>query len=41
MGVFAKITIEKGTIIGDYTGKLVDYLDVDNEAEKTNVSDVL
>lgn len=33
-GVFAKNTISKGVVIGDYTGELVDYLNVDYAKEK-------
>jgi len=36
-GVFAKKTILKGTIVGDYIGKLIHIKDVDLEKEKKNL----
>ncbi len=37
LGVFIKRNIIKGTIVGDYVGKLVPYLEVDYEEEKKNM----
>jgi SET domain-containing protein len=37
LGVFAKKEILKGTVIGDYTGKLVELKDLDFEEEKKNM----
>lgn len=36
-GVFARKTISKGAIIGDYVGRLIDYKDIDPDEENKNL----